>query len=145
MRSCTVESCHRGDKALGCGSNRPLTLSRATGKMSVCLRGVGNIRACMNCVCLYVILCVCAPLTDGQETLIGLLALSVFFVSGSESSSSYSYTRPNMHALPNSLTRTGIYTCMHADPFLQTHMHRRTHIGVHTYTGTHRDRDNGMD
>lgn len=139
MRSCTVESCHRGDKALGCGSNRPLTLSRATGKMSVCLRGVGNIRACMNCVCLYVILCVCAPLTDGQETLIGLLALSVFFVSGSESSSSYSTSK---HARTPKQPHTHRHLYMHArgslsaDTHAQTHTHWRSHI----YRDTQRQR-----
>lgn len=95
-------------------------------------------------VCVYMWFCACArPWPMGRRLWLACW-LSAFFLS-LDQRAHHLTARPNMHALPNSLTRTGIYTCMHADPFLQTHMHRRTHIGVHTYTGTHRDRDNGMD
>lgn len=61
-------------------SNRSVTLPQATGKMSIgCLRKVVYICACLSCGHVCMCLFVSVSLTDGQETLTGLFALSIFW------------------------------------------------------------------
>lgn len=122
-------------------SNRSLTLPQATGKMSMCAwEGLCiYVYAWVAGMCVF--LFVSVSLTDGQETLTGLFALSVFWsldqIAHHLTAMAVGRTLARTHSNSQAFT----HACTH---FLQSHVHVHTsaqcgHIHSHIlYRGTHR-------
>lgn len=121
-------------------SNRSLTLPQATGKMSMCawegLCTYVHAWVAGMCVCLFV----SVSLTDGQETLTGLFALSVFWSLDQRAHHLTAMAVGRTLARTHSNTQAFTHAWTH---FLQSHMtvhtsaqcgHTHSHL---LYTGTH--------
>ncbi len=135
-------------------SNRSLTLPQATGKMSMCAwEGLCTyVHAWVAGLCVCVSLCV--SLTDGQETLTGLFARSVFWsldqrahhLTATAVWGTLARTQSHTHARTQAFThaRTHIPFCRHTCTFTHGHCvahtqtHKHTH--AHTHKHTHRQR-----